>query len=529
MFKIMVADDEAIFREYLRTVLRWEHHGFEICCEARNGAEALEMIKEHKPDIALVDINMPFIDGLSLVEKINGMGSNMAIVLITGHSEFEYARRAVRLGVVDYILKPFDREELLLVLLKIKGNLLKIQEERDVEKRNRNLIRERLLNILISDENISGDAELEGQMKQFGIALGQQSYVAASIEIDELYRLWNNTEEISLWKFAVSNIIRDIFGFEGSHIVFNGPEGRIVSITGWDGKDKENAGYLDKYKRACDLVKRYLKFSITIGIGNPVHSIRAVRNSYMESLVALQNKVVSLDSKVIQASSLGSESMSIGFYPNEINEKLIIALRTNDSEDVASLLEDVFSYIRKRRLSFEYVYVVVMGLVSLCLSYVNEIGKNIEQVFGKDFSPYSEVKSKSSLEALQQWSVKLFETALNFSDEGRNTRSKKLVESVREYILENYHDSSLSVERIAQGIYINSSYLRKIFKKELNMSVNDYIVNLRLQKSKELIGNGNIKLSDISEMIGYNDAGYFSKSFKKKFGFSPSEYESLLK
>jgi two-component system response regulator YesN len=367
------------------------------------------------------------------------------------------------------------------------------------------------------------------QMELFGIALGQHQFIVASIEIDDMYSLWNDAGEISLWKFAVSNILNDIFGYEAGHIVFNGPEGRIISIVGLEKQNDRNGNYIEKYRRACELVERYLKFTITIGVGNPVDNFKAIRNSYLESLAALQNKVAVFDNKVIQASSISSESMSIGSYPNEVNEKLIIALRTNDNEEAVMLLNDVFNYIKEKRLSFEYVYIVVMGLVSLCLSFINETGKNVDLVFGKDFSPYTEIKSKASLDALQQWLVKLFETALKYSDEGKNTKSKKIVDSVREYISENYHDSNLSVEGIANGIYINSSYLRKIFKKELNMSVNDYIVDLRMQKAKELIGSGNIRLSDISEMVGYNDAGYFSKSFKKKYGFSPSGYENLKK
>jgi two-component system response regulator YesN len=529
MFKIIIADDEAIFREYLRTLLDWGQHGFEICCEARNGAEALEMIKEHKPDIALVDINMPFLDGLSLVEKVNELRNDMAIILITGYSEFEYARRAVKLGVVDYILKPFNKEELLMTLLKIKGSLQKIQDERDAEKSNRSLMKERFLNLLISGELILNNDEIMRQMELFGIALGQHQFIAAGIEIDDMYSLWNNAEEISLWKFAVSNILNDIFGYEAGHIAFNGPEGRIISIVGFEKQNDGNGNYIEKYRWVCELVKRYLKFTITIGVGNPVDNFNAIRNSYLESLAALQNKVAVFDNKVIQASSISSESMSIGSYPNEVNEKLIIALRTNDNEEAVMLLNDVFNYIKEKRLSFEYVYIVVMGLVSLCLSFINETGKNVDLVFGKDFSPYTEIKSKASLDALHQWLVKLFETAMKFSDEGKNTKSKKIVDSVREYISENYHDSNLSVEGIANGIYINSSYLRKIFKKELNMSVNDYIVDIRMQKAKEFIGNGNIRLSNVSEMVGYNDAGYFSKSFKKKYGFSPSGYENLKK
>ncbi|MCX7709982.1 MAG: response regulator [Clostridia bacterium] len=527
MFKIIIADDEAIFREYMRTLIDWEQYGFEVCCEARNGTEALELIKEHKPDIALVDINMPFLDGLGLVEQVNALGNDMSIILITGHSEFEYARKAVKLGVVDYILKPFDKEELVMTLLKIKGNLQKLQDEKDLEKNNFNHMKERFLNLLISGELIAGEEEILQQLKRFGIALRSSRLVVSCIEIDNMYNQWSDAKEIVLWKFAVSNIVSEIMSTKSGHFIFNGPEGRIISILELDRDIDVESNCIEMYRRACDLVKRYLRFTITIGVGNPVNGIKAVRGSYLESLVALQNKLVAGDTRVISVSNLGNESMNIGFYPNEINEKLILALRTNDREDVMTLLGDVFNFIKDKKLSFEYVFILVMGLVSLCLSYINEIGKNTDQVFGKDFSPYSEIKNKTSLEELHQWSVGLFETALSFSEEGRHTKSKKIVDSVKEYIEENYFDSNLSVEGIANDIFINSSYLRKVFKKELNMSVSDYIVDVRMQKAKELIGSGNIKLSDISERVGYSDAGYFSKSFKRKFGFSPSEYENL--
>lgn len=525
MYKVLIADDEAIFREYMRTLLNWEQLGFSIICEAKNGLEALEKICEMKPDLALVDINMPYLNGISLIEKIKELGIMTAIILITGHSEFEYARKAIRLGVVDYILKPFHKEELIMTLLKVKGNLKQQQDERDEAKGKLELMKERYLNLMISGELIASDIDISNKLSQFGITLDLPQLVVTSIEIDDMYILWSDAEEILLWKFAVANILNELLGDDIQHITFSGPEGRILTILALEEND-HIAKHMEKFRKAYSLIRQYMKFDITIGIGNPSVRFRTVRKSYLESLVALQNKVSASDSRIILASSITQDNMRIGFYPNEVDEKLLIALRTNDQEEVRQLLEDVFQYIRVNRLSSEYVYVIIMGLASLCLSFVYESGKNADMVFGKDFSPFTEIRSQVSLDALFKWSMHLFERSMKGSDDGRNSKSKKIIESVMEYIAAYYGDSSLSVEGIANGIYLNSSYLRKVFKKELNMTVNDYIVDFRMMKAKELIGCGNIKLSDISEMVGYNDAGYFSKSFKKKYGFSPSDYEN---
>lgn len=83
----------------------------------------------------------------------------------------------------------------------------------------------------------------------------------------------------------------------------------------------------------------------------------------------------------------------------------------------------------------------------------------------------------------------------------------------------------MQLEQIAQHIYINASYLRAVFKKEIGITIGDYITQYRMQKAKELLANNTMRLADIAEKIGYNDAGYFSKSYKKFYGYSPSEYE----
>ena len=101
MLKIIIVDDEPLYRKYLINSVEWEKYGFKVCCEAKNGIDALEKIREYKPDIGLVDINMPFMNGLELIEKIREESLDIAIILVTGDNEFEYARHAVKRGAVD--------------------------------------------------------------------------------------------------------------------------------------------------------------------------------------------------------------------------------------------------------------------------------------------------------------------------------------------------------------------------------------------------------------------------------------------
>ncbi len=159
MNKIMIVDDMPIFLEYLRGCIDWNAYGFEICCEAHDGREALEKMEEYMPDVVLTDITMPYLNGLELSERIIKDYPDTAVVLITGNNEFEYARKAVKIGVCDYIVKPFEKEELILSLLKLQDNIGKAVENSDT---NENLLQDELRALIyagVSDSEHGTDLE----------------------------------------------------------------------------------------------------------------------------------------------------------------------------------------------------------------------------------------------------------------------------------------------------------------------------------------------------------------------------------
>ncbi len=112
MFKVLLIDDEPIIREGLETIIDWSQHGFEICGEAANGRDGLEKVRHMQPDLLIVDIKMPVIDGLKLLEELRKEGNQVQALILTGYSEFAYAQKAVNLGAIGYILKPIDEDDL---------------------------------------------------------------------------------------------------------------------------------------------------------------------------------------------------------------------------------------------------------------------------------------------------------------------------------------------------------------------------------------------------------------------------------
>ncbi len=134
MYKLLLVDDEVDVREGLLSEIDWEKHGFAVEGTAENGREAMELIDRLSPDVVLTDISMPFMDGLALSDWIRREHPAVRIVLLSGYDEFEYAQRAIKLDIDEYILKPFDAEQIVQVLNKVKDRLdVEIARRKDME------------------------------------------------------------------------------------------------------------------------------------------------------------------------------------------------------------------------------------------------------------------------------------------------------------------------------------------------------------------------------------------------------------
>ncbi|MDG0791048.1 response regulator [Cohnella ginsengisoli] len=531
MMNILIADDELIFREYLRRVIDWERYGFRIAGEAKHGLEALELAAAQPPDIALVDITMPFMDGLELAERLKREYPATSVVLVTGHNEFDYARRALKLGVEDYILKPFSKEELLLTLLKLQQHHHKALEEKATLQSSVQLMKEGLLNRLVSERQTEKAATTIRQLEAYDLRLDRPAYTVACIEIDDMDRKWSEVSERLLWKYAVSNILAEAMEDDGKPMIFNGPEGRIVCLIGHAASAGGASGApgLEAYERLCALIKRYLKFTITVGVGNGYEGTAHIADSYKEALAALQNKFVLGCDRVIRYDASAKGASSLSQYPLENKEALLHDLRMADDSRLAERLGELFRSVREQKLSIDYTYVVCMGLVSVCLSYISEAGHPIEDCFGEHFFPYSEIQRLGTVQQAETWITNLFMQASAYARQHKKTRASIIARSAKAYVEQHYADPELGVDRVAGHAFINASYLRAVFKKELGMTLSDYITHVRMHKARDMLGEGNVKLAHVAEATGYSDLSYFSKSFKKFFGRPPSEYENVLR
>lgn len=217
------------------------------------------------------------------------------------------------------------------------------------------------------------------------------------------------------------------------------------------------------------------------------------------------------------------------FYHMDLNERLLCALRKHEKEEMKNIIRGVEEYLKEENFAVEYIYGIISGMISTCLSYVVEMSGRIEEIYGEDFEPYSGIYQLSSLSEVFSLVLGIYEKAEEAFRGNVSKRGREIIRQVETYIAENYQDYELTVEKIAEGIFLDSSYVRRVVSKQLGCTVTSLLSIYRMKKAKELLRETSLTVSEIAEKVGYGEPGYFSRCFRKYYGISPREFAAQSK
>lgn len=534
MLKIMIIDDEFYFREALKISLPWDKLGFTICGEAKNGKDALEKLELLKPDIALVDINMPMMDGLEFTQAVIQRESNIKIIILTGYSEFGYAKQAVEFGVKSYLLKPIDENELEKALIQTKSIIeserkikVEIEQLKEQVKESLPILRDKVLNQLIQGNLIFNMEELKSRLEYLNIKIISKYYQVMVIELGDEDNFDFTQEDKHLWKFAVSNIVHEVLKDSITFEVFRDNLERICIITAFDNEKDDNSytRLVSKLEQIIDLVQKYLKLTMSIGVGNVKEDIRDISGSYSEALTALKDRIIQEKNKVIFYSSVSQTSLTTNVYSTAYRNQLLMSMRTGDTEQTEKLIAQIFQEVRMRKINHELLLVICIEMISTCIQFTGECGHNFIDTTGeKQFNIIEKIQGKKTLKEIEGWIKHIFFSTVSYVEKNKTSKSSKIIEKVKRYVAENYMDEGLNIQELAKHLFINYSHICYLFKKETESTINEYITEYRLKKAKELFDAGNHLVIDVANKVGYADANYFGKCFKKYYGISPSKY-----
>lgn len=370
MYKLVLAEDEEDVREGVIGQIDWEGYGFEIVEQAENGREAADAIDRLLPDVVVTDIQMPFMNGLQLAEWIRSHHPNTKIIILTGYDEFEYAQKAIKLQIDEYILKPFSSQELIEVLLKVRATIeAEIAEKENVfvlsehYRKSLPVLREQFLSSLIS-RRLRTD-EIAEKSTEYGIKLTGRWFQASVISVDYIRPeresaggatggqiSLRDTGEKNLQLFAVLNIAEEICSKHGFGRVFIHRDEVVLLTIHEEGEETDITGKtFELLEEIRQNVQRFLKLTVTAGSGTVCSSPALLFNSFGDALQALDYRLILGNNRVIWIEDVESRSSTLLTYDELTQQSLIRTIKLGTVQELKEVVEDLFAGLDAEQVS----------------------------------------------------------------------------------------------------------------------------------------------------------------------------------
>lgn len=532
LYKIMLVDDEEEVRLSIIKKIDWHSVGFHVVGDAENGEDALEKIELLEPDVIITDIRMPYMDGLKLTEKIHQKFPFIKVIIFSGFDDFEYAKEAIRQGVIEYILKPVNSEEMTAILKRVKESLDKeIESKRNIDLLKQNyvaslpVLREQFLNNLLR-KNIK-KADIENKLREYNIDIADAAFyqtVAIDIETDKQEYTGKFSQLKELIPISIKGLIEERFQDIFRVVIFTSLQDfRLSILIAVDDKNK-NQDTLDVLRDICKEVQRILGVSITMGVGNRVDALKDIGSSYKAALNALGYKMIVGRGEAIYINDV--EPMALGVLQfDEIEQNnLVSVIKFGSSERIHEIVDSIISKMEEARVHSRQYQAYMLSIVNAVVQMMQQYEISLNNLNGDSLEYLNIMECTKDIDSFKTWLIDIAFRMNESIRQKRESNSKQIIKEAKAYIQNNYQNPELSVEMICNHLHMSTAYFSTLFKKEVGQTYIAYLTDIRLNKAIDLLNTTSDKTYIIAEKIGYTEQNYFSYVFKKKFGISPTKY-----
>ncbi|QAY67244.1 response regulator transcription factor [Paenibacillus protaetiae] len=538
--KALLVDDEPHVREAIRLLADWQRFGIDEVLEASDGEAATELIREQSPAIVITDMRMPRKDGKELLTWISDNAPSSKVLVVSGYDEFELVRHAIRSGGTDYILKPVEPDALNEAISRAAAAWCKEEAARSrqiSQSIELNRMKPHYTDKLLSDM-LAGQAdaeELAGKLRQLAASADPPAacrVAVLSLEHCDRELLDKFQSYRQLLVFTLLNISNEVLGHKGAAFRHLGQYGEVVLLY-WDGA----APFRTALDQINDGMKMTIGRKLHFGVSEPGSVPEQAGKRYAEASALLwRRNLLPAAGKTDCFIHDGASDYGQLRFPRLAAraDKLRLAALSGSREQMAAETEDWLGEMRELPwITPEYV------------SEWNEEWDWLQKQWELDAAGKpAEAKEEESLEEVshplpldsrgmldwEQWRAMMvgrLEAASRLLASQPN-KDNHIIYDIADYITARYKEE-LSLQDIASHFFLSREYISRKFKQEFGVTMSDYISRIRMERAKVLLMNGQLRIAQVAEMVGYQDENYFSKVFKKQEGIRPGEYRKQFK
>lgn len=506
--KVVIVEDEIRIREGIEKLLLKAKDEFELVGEAENGEAGLHLLRELRPDIVITDIRMPLMDGLEMLTQMMNEGLNTKAIVLSAYSEFEYARKAMKLGVTEYLLKPITYHDFLQALENVK---YQVEKERQDKPAQIGTI-EQIFQFLID-----GSLEINDELFSY-LSNNYQIEKEQSFAIVCTY-LGSNYQEV--WEKAKSELAHGLSRYEKlSYCIIEAPHRNSLLTVLYHYNSSRD---LERWLQYQILNKQFEKCAIgwieANGIMELEHSVQLLY-PYMDWNISLDREILISYPKITQIQTASC------VYPIELETRVKTAICGYDWDKVSQIVEDfqksfldgqiyIPKEIKECYVRFLWVMISIAKEVGCIEAQKLDSQKLLEMIMN--------AQTKEEL-----WSASNFLVSLMVPEQRKDETVHLTIKKVVS-IIHEFYQTGITLEEISIRLNMTPEYIGTLFHKEMGVTFSTYMKNFRINKAKELLCGTQYKLYEISERVGYNDPKYFSKVFKEITGQLPTDYRKTYK
>lgn len=522
MFNLLLVDDETPILEGLFNNIPWEECGFANVYKADEAKAALALMTQYRIDVVVTDISMPGMDGLELCDRIRQSWPLCRIILLTGYRDFDYARRAVDLGVYQYLVKPVRYEDLQAV---VAGALEELQENLKQRKlleraRNRlhemgNLLRERFLYSWLIQGSISPLTE-GAEMREAGVDILPDMHGFA------ILLKWTCAEATSpVMQLGVQELVEQMMIGSKRMYFLQMQKNELLAVFMCGDRSSADVFFAQCCNR-LDVLQVSVQKSMNCQLSAFVSRVGAAGEMHdvcTMLLRAIRRRTVEPGSILM----LGNEDSELDLLSDA---RLWEAVEALDMKQLKDWLEDCMAKAGQSRNDGKWRQLTVTALLAAIFSDAIQRGVIYREMQSVCMSLMSPSLMTIDADAAQKVCLRAAEQYISCVRERQNCQRTQLAEAVKQLILDQM-ENGITVNAIAEQMHYSSSYLSHLVKEETGMTLEELLISLRMERACRLLSGG-MRVQEVAMHVGYDNLAYFSRLFKQKIGMSPRQYANQM-
>lgn len=525
MYKLLIADDDEIICRGLGTCIPWDKYGIQIAGMVHDGELALEFVDEEKPDIVIVDINMPFMDGIEFSYAVRQKYPEIKIILLTAYKEFAYAQKAVQLQVFEYLTKPFSNDEVIEAAVRAVKSIDEEQKYRDNVRKNLGFIYEKQLEELTLYGTVEGEEVIKSGIQSF-----DHYFQVGIVYLKRIHDDWDEEQkaliddEVAL-RMASDRLRKMVRKRKGCNLFLQ--NSRIVLVFEYE-KREEGEKVKDVISLFMDEICKEDQVFLVGGVGRVYQGARKLPTTYQEAMFAMEQKYGYGNRSVILYSRIQERTAGFELEIPAIRKRLQEAVQQRDSAKIRKEIDELFTEINGMRewnlSSLKFLFIEFLGF-----SWeVTEEDRLYETFLKQSGHLMEKMMAVGTLLELRGIVNQNFQQLYEYLDSQNTTDVEKRMNQAVEYIKVNYPNPELNLNEVAQAVHLSASYLGNSLKKHKKLSYVNLLNQVRIDHAKKLLTRQEIKTYEVAFLVGFNSSQYFSSSFKKNTGMTPGEFREQI-